>query len=180
VRRLARLILCPLGSARALARLALSLGLALSLAACSLFSAPLRYRGQNVTPDELKQLVPGTTTEADVTTLLGSPTSRGLFDPNDWAYMGQVTQSRIGRYPGVVQDDVVVLTFNSQGVLQNVQHLDKKSAVQVGMATGSTPSPGGSASFFQQLIGNVGRYSPGTLPGAATGPGQVGLTGGQP
>jgi outer membrane protein assembly factor BamE (lipoprotein component of BamABCDE complex) len=180
VHRLARLVLSPPGSAAALARLAPCLGLALSLAACSLFSAPLRYRGQNVTPEELKQLVPGTTTEADVTTLLGSPSSRGLFDPNRWAYMGQVTQSRIGRYPGVVRDDVVVLTFNGEGVLQSVQHLNKKSAVQVGMAAGSTPSPGGTASFFQQLIGNVGRYTPGGLPGTTTGGGQGGLGGGQP
>lgn len=158
-------------------RLLPALGLALTLAGCGLFSAPLNYRGQSVTQDQLKQLVPGTTTEADVTALLGTPTSRGLFDENRWSYMGQVTQARIGRYPGVRAQDVVVLTFNDAGVLEKVQHLNQKEAVQVGMAGGATPSPGGSASFFQQLIGNVGRYSPTPLPNNATG---GGLEGGMP
>lgn len=153
--------------------------LVLPLAGCSVFAAPLNYRGQNVTPDEIKKLVPGTSTEADVTHLLGSPTSRGLFDPNRWSYMSQVTHTRIGRMPGVVQQNVVVLTFNEQGVLQGVQDLGEKNEVAVSMAGGATPSPGGSASFFQQLIGNVGRYSPGGLPGQTLGPAQGGLSGGQ-
>jgi outer membrane protein assembly factor BamE (lipoprotein component of BamABCDE complex) len=156
-----------------------ALGLSLALSGCGLFSAPIRYRGQNVTPDQLKELVPGTTTEADVRALLGEPTSQSLFDANRWAYIGQQTQNRIGRYPGVVHQDVVVLTFNNQGLLQSVQHLDKKNAVQVSMAGGATPSPGGSASFFQQLLGNIGRYTPSQLPGAGGG-GQGGVNGGTP
>ncbi len=153
------------------------LGLAFVLAGCGLFTAPKNYRGQSVTQDQLKQLVPGTTTEADVTALLGTPTSRGLFDSNRWAYMAQVTRSRIGRFPGVLGQDVVVLTFNDQGLLEKVEHLGQKQAVQVSMAGGATPSPGGSASFFQQLIGNVGRYTPAPLPNTATG---GGLQGGMP
>ena len=156
-----------------------ALGLSLALSGCGLFSAPIRHRGQNVTQDQLKELVPGTTTEADVRALLGEPTSQSLFDANRWAYIGQQTQNRIGRYPGVVHQNVVVLTFNSQGVLQNVRHLAKKNAVQVSMAGGATPSPGGSASFFQQLIGNIGRYTPTQVPGAGAG-GQGGLNGGTP
>ena len=158
-------------------RLSPVLGLLFALAGCGLFAAPLNYRGQTVTQDELKQLVPGTTTEADVTALLGTPTSRGLFDANRWAYMGQITQAQIGRFPGVRGQDVVVLTFNDQGVLEKVEQLNRKEAVQVSMAGGATPSPGGSASFFQQLIGNVGRYTPAPLPNAGAG---GGLQGGMP
>ncbi|MGH7108080.1 MAG: outer membrane protein assembly factor BamE [Acetobacteraceae bacterium] len=154
----------------------LALGAPLALGGCSVFQAPLEYRGQTVTGDELKQLVPGTTTESDVTALLGTPTSRGLFDPNRWAYMDQLTRARIGRFPGIVGQQVVILTFNDQGVLEKVQHLDGKEAVKVSMAGGATPSPGGSASFLQQLIGNVGRYSPAALPNGGTG----GLSGGLP
>jgi len=161
-------------------RFAFLLGLLLSLGACSLFSAPLEYRGQAVTEAQLKQLVPGTTTEADVTALLGTPSNEGLFDPNRWAYVSQVTQSRIGRFPGVVHQDVVVLTFNNAGVLQKVQRMQKKQGVQVSMAAGATPSPGGSASFFQQLIGNVGRYTPAPIPGTTGGAATGGFSGGPP
>jgi len=164
-------------AARRSVRLGLMLALAIGLGGCGLFTAPLQYRGQSVTEDQLRQLVPGTTTEADVRTLLGEPTTQGLFDNNRWAYVGQVTQNRIGRYPGVISDDVVVLTFNDQGVLQSVEHHGKKQTVQVGMAGGTTPSPGGNASFFQQLLGNIGRYSPtSTTSGGTSG----GLNGGVP
>ncbi|HUA77228.1 MAG TPA: outer membrane protein assembly factor BamE [Acetobacteraceae bacterium] len=156
---------------------ALAFGLAVGLGGCGLFSAPLQYRGQSVTPEQLSQLVPGTSTEADVRALLGDPTNQGLFDPNRWAYIGQVTQNRIGRFPAVRSNDVVVLTFNDQGVLEKVDHLDKKNAVQVGMASGATPSPGGNASFFQQLLGSIGRYTPtGTSAGGNAG----GISGGIP
>ncbi|MGH7118743.1 MAG: outer membrane protein assembly factor BamE [Acetobacteraceae bacterium] len=152
-------------------------GILLLLTGCGLFQAPLNYRGQSVTQDELKQLVPGTTTESDVTALLGTPTSKGLFDPSRWSYMGQTTQARIGRFPGVRDQDVVVLTFNDQGVLEKVEHLNRKQSVQISMAGGATPSPGGSASFFQQLIGNVGRYTPAPVPNSTAG---GGLEGGMP
>jgi outer membrane protein assembly factor BamE (lipoprotein component of BamABCDE complex) len=153
------------------------LWLALGLAGCGLFTAPAQYRGQTVTPEQLRQLVPGTTTEADVRALLGDPTSQGLFDNSRWAYIGQVTRNRIGRYPGVVSDNVVVLTFNEQGVLEKVEHHGKAATVQVGMAGGATPSPGGNASFFQQLLGNIGRYTPtSTTTGGTSG----GLNGGVP
>ncbi|MGH7056677.1 MAG: outer membrane protein assembly factor BamE [Acetobacteraceae bacterium] len=163
-------------------RLFVIAALLLPLGACSLFSAPLNYRGQSVTSDQLKQLVPGTTTEADVTKLLGTPTSTGLFQPDRWSYISQVTHSRIARMPGVLRQNVVVLTFNDQGVLQNVRDLGKKSEVPVSMAAGATPSPGGHATFFQQLIGNVGRYTPTGLPGQTqgVGPAQGGLAGGEP
>ncbi len=148
------------GSAASVLPIGLVLALALGLGGCGLFSAPLQYRGQNVTEDQLRQLVPGTTTEADARALLGDPTNQGLFDNNRWAYMGQVTQARIGRYPAVVNNDVVVLTFNDQGVLEKVEHLNRKDTVAISMAGGTTPSPGGNASFFQQLLGSIGRYSP--------------------
>ena len=169
----------PRGPRRRLRRWLPALGLSLALSGCGLFSAPIQYRGEAVTPDQLKELVPGTTTQADVRALLGEPTSQSLFDANRWAYIGQQTQNRIGRFPGVVHQDVVVLTFSDQGVLQSVQHLDKKNAVQVSMAGGATPSPGGSASFFQQLLGNIGHYAPTQLPGAGGG-GQGGVNGGTP
>ena len=48
------------------------------------------------------------------------------------------------------------------------------------MAAGATPSPGSEASFFQQLFGNVGKFTPAGLPGglgSATGANAPGSTG---
>lgn len=140
------------------------LGSAVLLAACSLFIPPSVVRGNKVDADELKQLVPGTTTQADATSLLGSPTAKGSFDPNSWFYISELTRPVIGGTQGVEQQAVVMLTFNSQGVLQHVQTLNQRDALSVPIVSRTTPSPGTEASFLQQLLGNVGRFTPGTTP----------------
>ena len=142
-------------------------GSALLLAACSLFIPPSEVRGNKVDADELKQLVPGTTTEADATSLLGSPTAKGSFDPNSWFYISELTRPVIGGTQGVEQQAVVMLTFNSQGVLQQVQTLNQRDAMSVPIVSRTTPSPGTEASFLQQLLGNVGRFSPGAVQSQA-------------
>lgn len=140
---------------------ALAAILALTVSGCSFFEAPVQFRGNRVSADQLKELVPGTTTEADATTLLGSPTAKGTFDQNRWIYIGEVTRPRIGRVLGVEKQDVVVLSFNGNGVLDHVEHLTQKNSQPVNVVSRTTPSPGSEASFLQQLLGNVGRLSPG-------------------
>ena len=100
----------------------------------------------------------GTSTRADVTALIGSPTAKATFDDNTWLYVSEVTQPRIGRTLGVRSQSVVVMSFNDQGVLQDVKQLNKDNSVPVSIVARQTPSPGTEASFLQQLFGNIGRF----------------------
>ena len=113
-------------------------------------------RGSLVAPDALAELVPGTSSRADATSLLGSPTAHATFDDNAWIYVGQITYTRIGRTPGVRMQQVVVLHFDQGGVLRSIDKHGLKDSEPVAMAAGATPSPGSEASFMQQLLGNVG------------------------
>ncbi len=143
-------------------------GLALPLDACGVlhvFSPTLRQRGNLVDRDALSELIPGTSTRADVTALIGSPTARATFDDNTWIYISQTTSTRIGRTPGVTQQKVVVLTFDQSGTLRGVAQRTKADSRAISMASGATPSPGSEASFLQQLFGNVGKFTPAGLPG---------------
>jgi outer membrane protein assembly factor BamE (lipoprotein component of BamABCDE complex) len=140
----------------------------LLLAGCSVFQAQSQVRGNRIDPDDLKELVPGTSTRADATALLGSPTARATFDENRWIYISMVTRPRIGRVQGVLSQDVVVLTFNDQGVLQDVERLDQDDSLPVSISSRATPSPGTEASFMQQLFGNIGRFSAGAPTSATT------------
>jgi outer membrane protein assembly factor BamE (lipoprotein component of BamABCDE complex) len=126
---------------------------------CSFFQAQSQLRGNRVDADQLKELTPGTSTRADVTALIGSPTARAMFDDNTWLYVSAVTRPRIARTQGVLSQNVVVLSFNDQGVLQDVKKLDQDDAVPVSVVARTTPSPGTEASFFQQLFGNIGRFN---------------------
>ena len=127
---------------------------------------PPQVRGNKVDPEALKELVPGTSTKADVSAVIGSPTARDTFDDNTWLYISELTQERIGRTLGELNQNVVVLNFDDKGVLKTVNTLDKEDALPVTVIARTTPSPGTEASFMQQLLGNIGRFNP---AGAGTG-----------
>jgi outer membrane protein assembly factor BamE (lipoprotein component of BamABCDE complex) len=133
---------------------------ALALGGCSLFIPPEQIRGNRVAPEELGKLVPGTTTEAAARAVLGSPTAQGTFDPNQWYYITETTRPVIGGTHSVLDQGVVVLSFNQAGVLSHIDRLGRHAALPAPIVAGTTPSPGTSAGFFQQLIGNIGRVGP--------------------
>ncbi|MGA3001076.1 MAG: outer membrane protein assembly factor BamE [Acetobacteraceae bacterium] len=147
------------------------LALCLSMTACGWILPPPQTRGNKVDPDQLKELVPGTSTQADVTSLIGSPTQKATFDENSWLYITETTRPRVGRTLGVLDQGVVVLTFDDRGVLTGVKKYTQADAIPVAVATRTTPSPGTEASFMQQLVGNIGRYNPTGTGGFTSGPG---------
>ena len=140
--------------------------LALALTACSIVQSPRTLRGAQLDPDEVKQLVPGTSTKKDVVALIGSPTSKGTFDDR-WIYISQETRTRVGRLPGVDKQEVLVLSFDGNGVLKAMQRHGMDDAKPVTMIARTTPSPGSEATFMQQLLGNIGRFNPTGVGGAA-------------
>ncbi len=152
---------------------------ATSLGACAMpafLSYPPQLRGNKVDADAVKQLVPGTSTRTDVSALLGSPTAHATFDDNQWIYIAEVTTPVIAGTNDVHSQQVYVLSFNQNGVLDRVQHKTMKDSLPVTVVARTTPSPGSSASFMQQLLGNVGKFSPGGgldtgAQGSSTNPG---------
>lgn len=149
-------------------RLAVAVVVTLPLLACSAIEAPKQLRGNRVDADLLKELTPGTSSRRDVASLLGSPTARATFDDNTWIYIGEVTRTRVGRVPGIDSQEVVVMSFDQEGTLRSVKRLNQDDSRDVQVVSRTTPSPGSEASFLQQLLGNVGRFSPGGGLGAAS------------
>lgn len=139
------------------------------LGGCTWLSQTPTVRGNHVDTDAMKQLIPGTSTKADVTALIGSPTAHATFDDNTWLYIGERTQPRIGQTLKVLTQQVVALTFTDQGVLRRIEVADQDSSLPVTVIARTTPSPGTEANFFQELLGNIGRYTPGVGTGAGTG-----------
>ena len=144
-----------------LRRVLTPLALAALLAGCApdFWAYQPQVRGNVVSADQLKQLVPGTSTEADATALLGSPTAHASFDNNTWIYVGQVTRPQIAGFQRVEKQDVVALHFSSTGVLRSIEQKDAKNALPAPMIARVTPSPGTSRTMLGRIIGNVGRFS---------------------
>jgi outer membrane protein assembly factor BamE (lipoprotein component of BamABCDE complex) len=146
-----------------------------------IFRAPETLHGNRVDEYRLAELVPGTSTQADVTALIGSPTTKASFDTNTWLYLSEVTHTRIAQTPGVISQAVVALSFDNGGVLRGIRKLDTADALPTTIVAGATPAPGTSASFLQQLFGNVGRFNPvGGAGGGSTSAGGPVTLGGAP
>ncbi len=140
--------------------LALALILLAGCGETGVFAYPPQTRGNKVDPEILAQLVPGTSSRADASALLGSPTARATFDDNTWIYIGETTKPRIGGTLKVEDQQVVVLTFDQRGTLIGIQKRGMDDSAKVAVVDRATPSPGNNASILQQLLGNVGRFAP--------------------
>ncbi len=150
-------------------RPAATLLLASLLGACSAIQASPQVRGNRIDAAQLKDLVPGTSTRLDVTSLIGSPTAKAAFDDNTWIYISEVTQPRVGRIQGVNSQDVVEMTFDDSGILRGMRHMSQADAQPVSVVARTTPSPGSESTFMQQLLGNIGKFSGAGLPGGGGG-----------
>lgn len=147
------------------------------LSGCSFLAPPSQARGDRVDSEQLKQLVPGVSSQTDAAALLGSPTAKGAFDQNTWIYVSQLTHPVVGGTLAVRNQHVVELRFDDRGVLRNVTTLGPRDALPVTTVSRTTPAPGTEATLLQQLFGNIGRFNPGGLGGAgAAPPSGAGLT----
>lgn len=141
---------------RALA-IALAAGTAaITLAACDV---PTEPRGNQPQADVLDQIKPGSSDKEMVTRLLGSPSSISTFDNNTWYYISQKMKELAFFKPEAVDEQVITIAFDKDGVVKDVQKAGLDARHDVDPAPGKTPAPGRELSFIEQLIGNFGKFN---------------------
>lgn len=137
------------------------LAFAASLAAGALgaCSPTVNQRGNLPPSSALEQIKPGSTDKATVTRVLGSPSSVASFDPQVWYYISQRTEELAFFKPEVRDQEVVVITFDKDGLVTDVQRLRGKGRDDLRPVARTTPAPGKELSFIEQLLGNFGRFN---------------------
>ena len=139
------------------------------LAACHM---PVDQRGNLPTEAQLKEVKPGVTDKATVTRLLGSPSSIAAFDTDTWYYISQKTKEIAFFKPELVDQEVLVIAFDKEGVVREIRHRGLEDRVAVVPNPNATPAAGREFSFLEQLIGNFGRFSNSAPTGATSGGGR--------
>ncbi len=143
-----------------------AIGLLISTAAAC--TPIVAIHGNFVEPERLEQVHEGISRKADINDLLGTPTATGTFDPNVWYYIGQRTEKVAFYPPDVVARQVLVMHFDANGTLRQMEKLDASAGQDVSLVERTTPTAGKDLSFLEQMLGNVGRFSNGKKD---TGPG---------
>ncbi len=115
-------------------------------------------RGNLVEDFRIAEVTPGISTRTNVLKSLGSPTTTAPFDDNVWYYIGQKMEKRGIFDPEVVDEKVVVVAFDDQGIVQTLQEVDN-NRLEVPTVDRKTPTSGNEVTLLEQLLGNVGKFN---------------------
>lgn len=117
-------------------------------------------RGNYLRNEKLALAEPSVATKADITRAFGPPTTVATFDENIWYYIGEQTET-MGMFETEVKERrIVALQFDENGVLQDIREIDPAQGQSVEFVDRTTPNAGKEFTVIQQLVGNIGRFTP--------------------
>ena len=136
-------------------------GLLLACAAIALSACgnTVHVCGNTPDPEVVAEITPGVHSRQDIVDLLGSPSTVSTFQDRKWYYIGQKTQRVAFMKPEVLDRNVLVITFDDTGLVEDTAHYDMADAQAVEPVDRETPSEGRDLTLLQQLFGNIGRFS---------------------
>ena len=130
----------------------------LVLGAC----APRMDNHGNIPDQEIIESIRiGQSNREQVSSMLGSPSTRATFGLESWYYVGARTSKFAFFDPEIVERKVLVIRFDKDGVVQQVERLDKSDGREVQVVDRKTPTRGKELTILEQLLGNVGRFGGG-------------------
>lgn len=123
-----------------------------SLAAC----APrVQTVGNLPRPEKIEQIQPGVDNKVQVAQKLGTPSSVATFDKNTWYYIGKKTESLAFFEPKVMDQKVIVVTFNGSGTVSKINKFGLKDGRNVQISKRISPTQGREMTLLQQLYSNL-------------------------
>lgn len=137
-------------------KLCLSALIGLTLTACD---PTVETRGAVKDPEWKEQIKAGETTRDEVTTLLGTPSTTSSFGQETWYYITSRRENYGFMKPKIAAQNVLRLTFDASGVVASIEELDETKMREVEVTERVTPTEGHQMTFFEQLVGNVGRFN---------------------
>ncbi|MFD1797613.1 outer membrane protein assembly factor BamE [Paracoccus aurantiacus] len=136
----------------------IALSLSLALTAC----APVyRHHGYIPPDDALSQVVVGQTSQAEVESLIGRPTSKGLLEGSGWYYVGSRWRHYGAMPPQEIDREVVAINFTPQGTVANVERFGLEQGRIVVLSRRVTDSGITSISALRQALGTLGNITAG-------------------
>jgi len=156
------------------------LGLALGvMAVISGCESRIDQRGNKPDEDQVVQINPGVDDKNRVAELLGYPSTMSLFSDKTWYYISKRTKTIAFLSPDLLEQEVLQIHFNDQGIVQDMKVYTEKDGQQIAYVDRVTPTPGSELTLVQQLLGNLGKFNTDKLSKVGT-PGGGGSAPGSP
>jgi len=122
--------------------------------------SPKIDNGGYVREGEIKDLiVVGQSTKDEVKSKLGSPSAQSSFGDDSWYYVTSRKETVAFLRPEIVDQNVARIEFNNAGIVSKIDTYTKNDSEDFAIAKRTTPTEGHTMGFFEQVLGNVGRFN---------------------
>ncbi len=116
-------------------------------------------RGHVDVQKNLEKITVGRSYRQDVMQLLGSPSTASTFGEERWYYVTAEREAFGFLAPEITRQQVTQITFNEDGMVTDIQKRSIKDRRDIEITQDTTPTEGHELGFFEQLLGNVGRFN---------------------
>lgn len=130
----------------------------LSLLLVTSCTETIRNHGYSPSEDQLQEIIVGVDTRGTVEEVVGRPSASGLLEAGGWYYVGSKKRHYAYRAPEEIERQVVAISFDDNGVVENVERfgLERGQVVTLSRRVTDT-SVETTSTFIRQLIRNFGR-----------------------
>ncbi|WP_439111195.1 outer membrane protein assembly factor BamE [Lentibacter sp.] len=132
----------------------------MTLSGCA---ATYRDHGYVPTEGEVAEIVVGVDSRESVADTVGVPSTAGILDDSGYYYV----KSRVRHFgalrPKEIEREVLAISFTEAGLVQNIERFSLQDGKAVMLSRRVTESSVSDNTFLRQLIGSIGRISPGAF-----------------
>ena len=139
--------------------------LALVLVMATLAACGGQYRNHGYMPlaEDVNSLIVGVDTRDSIIEVMGVPTTGGVLTQEAMYYVRSRVQHKGYVKPNEIQRDVLVLSFDKNQILRNVERFGIEKGKLIRLEHRVTEAPGGDRSVLQQIIGSIGGFNPNSI-----------------
>ncbi len=129
---------------------------ATALAGCSV---EIEERGYVYDQRDFDQIKPGFSSEAEITELLGTPSTVSTVDGMTWYYISSTFEKLMFYTPEEVDRKVVAVYFDDTKTVEEVGYYGLEDGRIIDFRTRKTPTRGKELTVLGQIFGNLGRFN---------------------
>ncbi len=140
-------------------------GIVIGAALFGLTACSATYRNHGFVPpeDELQAILPGVDTRESLALSVGEPSAAGVIRDDAWFYAQYRVRNFAYQAPQVIERDIVAITFDDQGVVQNIERYGLEDGQFVQLSRRVTDSGIGEVTILTQILRNFGRLDVGNI-----------------
>lgn len=125
--------------------------------------------GVAIKQSDLAKLGPDST-KNNVMSALGSPSTKSLYGQEVWYYISNDKEQNIVSDDDLLKQEVYAIYFDENGRVNNIELYSAKDSKKIAYQKETTPTAGHELTVVEQLLGNIGRFTPAGLGQQASGP----------